>query len=129
MKDTSGKNETEVLNDLTANVIGSQVFMDSYVNRLGYPDYRIGQKNAIFEIYAQVLNGSSAEESFRYINKLRTGGGKTVITALTTALLSARAADGKIITVLTNTSTNASALLDDMKPILGMNDTEFVKPN
>ena len=123
-----GENAKDVMNDILSNLVGLSTFANYFTSfgegkTLTYDDYLIGQKIALYQIYTQIESGSSQEDVVRYINKLQTGGGKTVITAITTAMLLARAkkaGDNKFVTVLTNTNTNAKELQQEIQKVLGI---------
>ena len=117
-----------VMRDILSNLIGASSFANYFTkygegNSLAYGEYLIGQKIALYQIYTKLEGGATQEDVVRYINKLQTGGGKTVITTIAAAMLLARAkeaGDNKFVTVLTNTNTNAKELQQEIKNTLGI---------
>ena len=130
LNNMEGGKTNKNIEELLKNVKATEVFTDAFRTNMEYDDYLINQKKALIDIYSEIAKGGNYT---RFIEKLQTGGGKTVITALTAAMLYAKQGKielngefNKFLTVLTNNSTNANELALELNRTLGL-EAEEVK--
>ncbi len=114
------KNSADMKN-LIANLLGAEVVMKSILGNMtaetGYSDFKEVQKNAFVSIFENMIG---REKVRRYAHILQTGGGKTMITVLTTLLLRMQNTEStKFVGAFTNTIDNAIEIQKNLKNVIG----------